>query len=173
MSTNTVGSGTRTTIVPASDVSLSKWVNEKLPAWHEILSTHEVARLTRRHRWILATLTLLGRFPRPQRFRGRTIGWRRRDVERWLLDESESMARDQSSTSSSSAGDTPPRRGRARSITRRCSWTRVDRRPLCRRTRGRRRTRALHGGALLVSNEADVARPGQSMELPLTHEGTP
>lgn len=65
-------------------VSLSKWVNEKLPPLNEILSAHEVARLTRRHRWFLTALTLLGRFPRQERFRGRAIGWRKSELEFWL-----------------------------------------------------------------------------------------
>ena len=52
-------------------VSLSKWANERFPSFQELLTAHEVARLTRRHRWVLAALTLLGRFPRKQRFHGR------------------------------------------------------------------------------------------------------
>jgi predicted DNA-binding transcriptional regulator AlpA len=87
MRTDTSELGTNTpAIVPRSNVSLSKWVNEKLPAWNEILGAHEVARLTRRPRWILGALALVGRFPKPQRFHGRAIGWHRRDVQRWLLD---------------------------------------------------------------------------------------
>jgi predicted DNA-binding transcriptional regulator AlpA len=74
-----VSTGVRT-----GDVSPSKWVNKPMPALTEILSAHEVARVTRRHRWILSALILLGRFPRRQRFRGRRIGWLRRDVADWL-----------------------------------------------------------------------------------------
>ena len=65
-------------------VSLSRWVNESLPSWQEILTAHDVARLTRRRRWVLETLTLFGRFPRKHRFHGRRIGWQRRDVLLWL-----------------------------------------------------------------------------------------
>ncbi len=85
MNTDASGSGTGPVIFThARAVSLSKWVNEKLPAWHEILSAHEVARLTRRNRCVLIALTLLGRFPRPQRLHGRRIGWLRREVEQWI-----------------------------------------------------------------------------------------
>jgi predicted DNA-binding transcriptional regulator AlpA len=65
-------------------VSLSRWINESLPSCQEILTAHDVARLTRRRRWVLETLTLFGRFPRKHRFHGRRIGWRRRDVLLWL-----------------------------------------------------------------------------------------
>jgi hypothetical protein len=87
MSTEASGSGTPVAPVRSGRVSLSKWVNEKLPPWTELLSAHEVARLTRRHRWILSALTLLKGFPKQERFRGRGIGWHRRDVERWLRSE--------------------------------------------------------------------------------------
>ena len=65
-------------------VTLSRWVNESLPSCQEILTAHDVARLTRRSRWVLETLTLFGRFPRKHRFHGRRIGWQRRDVLLWL-----------------------------------------------------------------------------------------
>ena len=68
----------------AADVPLSRWVNERLPAWNEILTSHEVARLTRRHHWLLNALTLVGRFPKKHQFRGRPVGWLRADVEEWL-----------------------------------------------------------------------------------------
>ena len=68
----------------AKRVSLSRWVNERLPSCQEILTSHDVARLTRRPQWVLAALTFLGRFPSKQRFHGRRVGWRRRDVLRWL-----------------------------------------------------------------------------------------
>ncbi len=68
----------------APRVSLSKWVNEALPPCQEILTARDVARLTRRHRWVLEALTLFGRFPAKCRFHGRCIGWRRQDVLLWL-----------------------------------------------------------------------------------------
>lgn len=72
----------------ATTVSLSKWVNERSPALGEILSAHDVARLTRRHGWLLRTQTLVGRLPREQRFHGRAIGWAKRDVLKWLAEHS-------------------------------------------------------------------------------------
>ena|SRR5579872_6009669 len=85
MSTDVSGSGTSAPIHPAAGtVSISKWVNEKLPAWSEILTAHDVARLTRRPPWCLSALSLLGRFPKPQRFHGQAIGWARRDVMNWM-----------------------------------------------------------------------------------------
>jgi predicted DNA-binding transcriptional regulator AlpA len=71
------------TVTPA-DVPLSRWVNERFPAWNEILTSHDVARLTRRHRWILTALSLVGRFPKKRQFHGRPIGWMRIDVDQWI-----------------------------------------------------------------------------------------
>lgn len=65
-------------------VSLSPYVNEQFPNWEELLSAHDVARLTRRPRWMLLSLVLFGRFPRKRRFHGRGIGWLRSDVVHWL-----------------------------------------------------------------------------------------
>jgi len=65
-------------------VSLSPYVNEQLPNWEELLSAHDVARLTRRPRWVLASLVLLRRFPRKQRYHGRGVGWLRSDIIHWL-----------------------------------------------------------------------------------------
>lgn len=86
MRTDASGSGTVTpTSVLAGTVSISKWVNEKYPTWDQTLTAHDAARLTRRHRWVLVALTLLGRFPKPQRFHGRRVGWGRREVEQWIV----------------------------------------------------------------------------------------
>ena len=74
------GSATRTARAAAERVSLSKWVNEKSPALDQILSAHDVARLTRRCCWVVRALALLGRFPKQQRFHGRAIGWAKRDM---------------------------------------------------------------------------------------------
>ena len=65
-------------------VFISKWVNEGFPPWHEILTAHDVSRLTRRHRWELCILTLIRRFPKQRRFRGRKIGWLRSDILDWI-----------------------------------------------------------------------------------------
>jgi predicted DNA-binding transcriptional regulator AlpA len=67
-----------------ADVPLSRWVKKRLPAWNEVLTAHDVARLTRRHRWIVTALSLVGGFPKKQQYRGRPIGWLRADVEEWL-----------------------------------------------------------------------------------------
>ena len=68
----------------AANVRVSPRVNEKLPALNQILSAHDVARLTRRNRWVLCALSFLGRFPRKQRFRGHSIGWDRVEILEWL-----------------------------------------------------------------------------------------
>ena len=65
-------------------VTLSRWVNERPPSCRALLTAHDVARLTRRSRWVLETLTLFGRFPRKHRFHGRGIGWLRDDIRQWL-----------------------------------------------------------------------------------------
>src|SRR6266850_2306044 len=73
----------RSSNAPARSVILSPWVNELFPAWEELLSAHDVTRLTRRPHWILVGLTLLRRFPRWRRHHGRGIGWLRSDVVHW------------------------------------------------------------------------------------------
>src|SRR6202051_20894 len=67
-----------------SIVTLSPWVNERFPNWEELLSAHDVARLTRRPRWMLTSMVFLRRFPRKRRYHGRGIGWLRSDVIHWL-----------------------------------------------------------------------------------------
>ena len=67
-----------------SAVTLSPWVNEPLPPFQELLSAHDVARLTRRPRLVISGLVLLRRFPKKRRFRGRQIGWLRAEVLEWL-----------------------------------------------------------------------------------------
>jgi predicted DNA-binding transcriptional regulator AlpA len=69
---------------PAPRIVLSRWVNEPYPPLTELLSAHDVARLTRRPRWLIAGLVLIGRFPRKARFRGRAFGWWRADVLDWM-----------------------------------------------------------------------------------------
>ena len=70
--------------VAASRVVISRWVNEPYPSLTELLSAHDVARLTRRPRWLILGLALIGQFPGRARFRGRSIGWRRSDVLKWM-----------------------------------------------------------------------------------------
>lgn len=69
--------------IPAT-VSLSRWVNERPLPITEILSAHDVARLTRRPVWVLTGLALIGRFPKKLKHRGRRIGWCRSDVLDWM-----------------------------------------------------------------------------------------
>ena len=71
-------------VAVSTNVSLSKWVNERFPAWEQLLSAHDVARLTRRPRWVLLSLMVLGRFPRKHTFHGRGLGWLRNDVLGWM-----------------------------------------------------------------------------------------
>jgi len=71
-------------VLPRATVTLSRWVNEPLPPFQELLSAHDVARLTRRPKLVLSGLMLIGRFPKKRRFRGRQIAWLRSDVLDWL-----------------------------------------------------------------------------------------
>ncbi len=66
------------------NVTLPPWVNEPPPPFSELISAHDVARLTRRSRWTLSSLMLLGLFPKRRRYLGRPIGWLRADVLEWL-----------------------------------------------------------------------------------------
>jgi predicted DNA-binding transcriptional regulator AlpA len=69
---------------PRTKVTLSPWVNEPLPPFQELLSAHDVARLTRRPKLVIAGLMFLRRFPKKRRYRGRQIGWLRADVLDWM-----------------------------------------------------------------------------------------
>src|SRR6516162_9218008 len=68
-------------------VTLPWWVNDRPPALGDILTAYDLARLTRRPKWALTLLSLLGWLPRKQQFRGRRIGWSRSQVEQWLRAE--------------------------------------------------------------------------------------
>jgi predicted DNA-binding transcriptional regulator AlpA len=74
----------RSAAAPSANVTLSPYVNERFPAWEELLSARDVARLMRRPRWMLPGLMLLRRFPSQRRFRGRAVGWLRGEVLDWL-----------------------------------------------------------------------------------------
>jgi predicted DNA-binding transcriptional regulator AlpA len=76
---------------PCQSVVLSPWINERFPDWEQILSARDVARLTRRPRWILSGLALFGRFPRKRRYHGRGIGWLRSDVISWLAKDLQAL----------------------------------------------------------------------------------
>jgi predicted DNA-binding transcriptional regulator AlpA len=69
---------------PRCNVILSPWVNEPLPSFQELLSAHDVARLTRRPKFVISGLVLLRRFPKKRRFRGHQIGWLRAEVLDWM-----------------------------------------------------------------------------------------
>jgi Prophage CP4-57 regulatory protein (AlpA) len=77
-----VGQKTRTVAV-----MISPWVNEPLPDIQGILCSHDLARLTRRPRWMLCGLALIGKFPRRKRYRGRVVGWCRAEVMEWMTRE--------------------------------------------------------------------------------------
>lgn len=68
----------------AVTLTISPWVNEPLPNVHEILCSRDLARLTRRPRWVLYGLALIGKFPRRKRYRGRIVGWCRTEVLEWM-----------------------------------------------------------------------------------------
>jgi hypothetical protein len=85
-------------------VSISRYVNEPLPNWQEFLSAHDVARLPRRLRWLLVGMAIIGRFPRKQQFRGRSIGWLRSHIVDWMTKEA--------STTRTAEGPGPRRRKR-------------------------------------------------------------
>ena len=76
----------RRTITPAPEahLTISRWVNEPYPPLVELLSAHDVARLTRRPRWILIGLGLIGQFPKRRRLRGEWVGWYRTEVLEWI-----------------------------------------------------------------------------------------
>lgn len=68
----------------AATVTISPWVNEPLLDIQEILCSRDLARLTRRPRWVLCALALIGKFPRKKRCRGRLVGWCRAEVLEWM-----------------------------------------------------------------------------------------
>jgi hypothetical protein len=68
----------------AVPVTISPWVNEPLPDIQGILCSCDLARLTRRPRWVLCALALMGKFPRKKRYRGRLVGWCRAEVLEWM-----------------------------------------------------------------------------------------
>ncbi len=84
MKTDSTVSDRATTARRKVSVTLSPWVNERCPPLQDILSAHDVARLTRRPRWLLCGLVLVGRFPRRQCYHGRALGWRRTEVLEWM-----------------------------------------------------------------------------------------
>jgi hypothetical protein len=70
--------------LPQLNVTLAPWVNEPFPPFQDLLSAHDVARLTRRPKLVITGLTLLRRFPQKRQYRGRNVGWLRSDIVDWL-----------------------------------------------------------------------------------------
>lgn len=73
-----------TIIRTSQDLRLPRWVNEPLPDLRALLSASEISRLTRRPRWLLLGLAVLGRFPKQRTHCGKPVGWHRTDVLDWL-----------------------------------------------------------------------------------------
>jgi len=84
MSTNSVQGRIEATVCIRQRVSISRWVNEPYPAWDQILTAHDVARLIRRSPWVFSSMAAIGQFPQRQRFRGKNIGWLKADVFEWM-----------------------------------------------------------------------------------------
>src|SRR5271155_2542364 len=84
MSTNSVQGRIEAAVCVRQRVSISRWVNEPYPAWDQILTAHDVARLIRRPPWMLCSMAAIGQFPRRQRFRGKNIGWLKADILDWM-----------------------------------------------------------------------------------------
>jgi len=168
MRTDTSELGTNApAVVPRSNIALSKWVNEKLPAWNEVLGAREVARLTRRPRWILAVLAFVGRFPKPQRFHGRAIGWHRRDVQHWLLDAAGLSASADSVSCPSTAFERNRSLAERRRAMHRC--VRRDRRDA--RLRWRPRPQRSHTRVITALPCTPHSPQSESMELPFVNDG--
>lgn len=72
---------------PSPSITLSRWINRPYPPLSELLSACEVVRLTRRPRWLLTGLSLIGQFPKEAKFRGRRFGWWRKEVLEWMTSD--------------------------------------------------------------------------------------
>jgi hypothetical protein len=59
--------------------SVSRWMHERLPPLQELLCTHDVVRLTRRLRCLIAGLCLIRRFSKTLKRHGHTVAGRRFD----------------------------------------------------------------------------------------------
>src|SRR5271170_2275060 len=90
MSTNFVQGDIETGVCVPYRVSISRWVNEPYPAWEQILTAHDVARLIRRPPWMLCSMAAIGQFPKKMRFRGKNIGWLKADILEWMARTSQS-----------------------------------------------------------------------------------
>ncbi len=69
-------SNSKTSRIP---ISVSRWIHERLPPLHELLCTHDVVRLTRRLRCVIAGLCLIRRFSISLKRHSHAVGRRRFD----------------------------------------------------------------------------------------------
>lgn len=69
-------SNSKTSRMPTS---VSRWIHERLPPLHELLCTHDVVRLTRRLRCVIAGLCLIRRFSKSLKRHSHAVGRRRFD----------------------------------------------------------------------------------------------
>ena len=83
-STNESSPAAPTIIRTSQGLRLPRWVNEPPPDLRALLSASEISRLTRRPRWLLLGLAVLGRFPKQRTHCGKPVGWHRADVLDWL-----------------------------------------------------------------------------------------
>jgi hypothetical protein len=67
-------------------VSVPRWIHERFPPLHELLCTHDVARLSRRLRWVIAGLCLIGRFTKKLKLHKRVIRRHRSEAVAWLAE---------------------------------------------------------------------------------------
>ena len=82
MSTKSVQGRIEAAVCVRQRVTISRWVNEPYPAWDQILTAHDVARLIRRSPWVFSSMAAVNR--RRQRFRGKKIGWLKGDIFEWI-----------------------------------------------------------------------------------------
>jgi hypothetical protein len=59
--------------------SVSRWIHERLPPLHELLCTHDLVRLTRRLRCVIAELCLIRRLSKTLKRLGHAVAGRRFD----------------------------------------------------------------------------------------------
>ena len=85
MNLDSVRTDLKANVLPVHrEITISQWVNEPLPAWDQVLTAHDVARLTRRPPWLRCGMALLRRSSKKRRFRGYKIGWLRSEILDWM-----------------------------------------------------------------------------------------
>ena len=57
------------------EIRISRWANETLPVWDQVLTAHDVARLARRPPWWLCGMALLRQSPKKRTVRGQEVHW--------------------------------------------------------------------------------------------------